>query len=305
MARVGPQLEVSVLRVPPGRGRPRAGTDVRPLLKGVEVTPVALLAAATTGRPLGLLKVVVAAVTGSTALAATRIVYADHARLERAEKGLEVWHARKDNTEALHKHSADDSWPGREGPVRGTSHLPPEDELRDDGSDDEDAEGKDENNAGFFYFQDPHALHDHGRDDKEEHLSDDVEDPEANPKCSLFPAVSLYVQVVQRFLMGRGADLVDTIARYNCPPLRRRTLECYSEKSRHRPQTKQARESIRQKVVISHGRKRHEKHEGRGLGKEQGRDVKELRGINTLPEVSPSCKPDALQHAQNNRPFQI
>lgn len=97
-ARVGPlRVAIDVLRPTLHRRGMRAAADVRPVLQRVEAAADALLAAAAARRRRLLRRLLVEVVTPArgAALAPPRVVHADHARLERAEEGLEEGHARE------------------------------------------------------------------------------------------------------------------------------------------------------------------------------------------------------------------
>jgi hypothetical protein len=87
-------------------------------------------------------------------------------------------------------------------------------------------------------------------------------------------------------MIDENPDLVDASAPHDGPPLRRRTLECYGEKARCCPQAQEARGNIRENLMSTEGRKLSGEHEDRGFGKEQGRNVEELSGIDALSVVS-------------------
>lgn len=187
-ARVGPlRLVIRILHGPPSRSRPHASADMSPILERIQTTARAILAAlltATTTGPLPCLLEVVTAPRGA-ALSAARVIHADHAGLEGAEEGLEVRDAREDDAEGLHGQLTDHGGPGAKGAVRRPVRTDAEDELGDDGSHDEDAEGKDYDDDGLLRLRDLHLAHDDGWDYDEEDLSDDVEDSEVYPERSL------------------------------------------------------------------------------------------------------------------------
>lgn len=169
---------------------------MRPVPQRVEAATDTLLAAAATVRRRHLcLFEVVAAARGAT-LAAPRVVHADHARLERAEEGLEVGDAREHDAEALDGEGAHYGRPGIESPVRRLTRPVDEDDLGDDGGGNEDAEGEDYYYNGLFALWDLHAPHDDSRNYDEKYLGDDVEDSEGNPERGLLLVVSQRILAV-------------------------------------------------------------------------------------------------------------